>query len=114
MERLCDKLGPLCLTCIERVSALPFTVGTALLSDTQYYVFVRDKFGETYVTEITTGEDGSITITENDFPNLFSPYSGVFTIFVSSNISGSPRAELINDEDPDGSYYCITYTNICD
>ena len=114
MERLCDKLGPLCLTCIESSSALPLVLGTALLPDTLYYVFVRDKFGETYVAEITTGMDSSITITGNDFPNLFSPYAGVFTIWISSNISGSPRAEIVNEDDPDGSYYCVTYTNICD
>lgn len=114
MERLCDKLGPLCLTCIEETSALPLTLGTALLSNTEYYVFVRDKFGETYVTEIETDGDSNIIITESNFPGLFSPYAGVFTIWISANIGGSPRAEIINPEDEDNEYFCVTYTNICD
>jgi len=114
MERLCEKLGPLCLTCIRENSALPVTLGTALLADTEYYVFVRDKFGETYVAEITTDEDGNIVITENDFPGLFSQYAGVFTIWVSANISGTPRVEIINPDDEDNDYFCVTYTNICD
>lgn len=114
MERLCDKQAPLCFTCLTKESGLPLVVATSLLPDTAYYVFVRDKFGETYVTEITTEADSTIIINESNFPNLFAPYAGSFTIYISSDFSGSPRAQIIDPDNPDETYYCITYTNICE
>jgi len=61
------------------------------------------------MAEITTTVGGELSITDTDFPNLFNPHSGFFTIWVSANASGSPRLDI-----DDNNHNCITYQNICD
>lgn len=109
MEKLCNPIEPLCYTCTEVDSALPISVSTILTPSTTYYVFVNDKFAETYMAEIQTTITGELIIDESDFPNLFNPHSGFFTIWIADNESGTPRIEL-----DDNNINCVTYHNICE
>lgn len=115
MEKLCYYTESSdCSTCLELVSSLPFVVDSDLTPLTEYFVFVKDKFGDVYFTTITSSITGTLSFTDLLFLNLFNPASGVFNIWLSSDASGSPKIIIYSDEETNIDYNCIVYKNICD
>ena len=90
---ICDQqFDPNCDECYEVSRAdndLTFVYG--LNPSTQYYLWVVDKFQNSYRKLFTSGVDGSFTINTSDsiYPSgLFNLYSGELEIFISSDIDG--------------------------
>lgn len=88
-------------------------VNSDLTPLTEYFVFVKDKFGDVYFNTITTTNTGQLSFTDLLFENLFNPVAGVFQIWVSADVSGTPKLVIYTDED-DVDFSCIVYKNICD
>lgn len=99
IESVCDE----CYEVSRSDSDLTFIYG--LTPTTQYYLWVVDKFRNSYWKLITSGADGSFTIDPSDgtYPNgMFNQYAGDFEVFISSDLAGENRVNL--------TIYATTYT----
>jgi hypothetical protein len=79
------------MSCIECYNAkLPkcaetFTLWSYLAANTLYYVLLKDKFGNTYTQEVTSGSEGELLISLESIPAGYSAgYSGILTLTVKS------------------------------
>lgn len=79
-----------------------FTIDAGLTPDTEYKVIIENKFGQLYVEDITTDDQGVLTIDLSLYPEgMFNVYAGNFNIRVELDCEEQP---LIFDEK---EYTCI-------
>lgn len=93
---ICDQIFPAnCDECYEVSRAdndLIFNYD--LDPSTQYYLWIIDKFNNSYRKLITTGIDGSFTIDPSDavYPSgMFNQYAGDFEVFITSDLEGTTK-----------------------
>src|ERR1035437_4888116 len=96
VNKFCGCLETTCDTCYNySVSYCPLTTNinipcTNLTHNTQYYFWIRDKFGNIWYDTVLGLSDGSFNINTANFPvGMFVPQFGALDIFLTTDSLGT-------------------------